>query len=159
MRRLRLGHRAFSNRPAGPAARLPPAVLPVRFVRPPTRHGRRVLSDGRPQVTLQTRLRVRQIERFVNHSNKKLRNVNYTSDYATQRETIRQRGRAPQSPPSSSRRSSKVFQSFIYKKLKSNEIFKKAYNASPKPARHVREQLSQDTGLDMRVVQVWFQNR
>lgn len=36
---------------------------------------------------------------------------------------------------------------------------KQAYNASPKPARHVREQLSQDTGLDMRVVQVWFQNR
>jgi len=34
-----------------------------------------------------------------------------------------------------------------------------AYNTSPKPARHVREQLSQDTGLDMRVVQVWFQNR
>jgi hypothetical protein len=41
-----------------------------------------------------------------------------------------------------------------------NEIhFTQAYNASPKPARHVREQLSQDTGLDMRVVQVWFQNR
>ena len=30
---------------------------------------------------------------------------------------------------------------------------------SPKPARHVREQLAADTGLDMRVVQVWFQNR
>ncbi|CAG7830698.1 unnamed protein product, partial [Allacma fusca] len=39
------------------------------------------------------------------------------------------------------------------------ETLKNAYNASPKPARHVREQLSQDTGLDMRVVQVWFQNR
>merc|ERR1712107_531854 len=26
-------------------------------------------------------------------------------------------------------------------------------------ARHVREQLATDTGLDMRVVQVWFQNR
>ncbi|KAI9563370.1 hypothetical protein GHT06_010831 [Daphnia sinensis] len=39
------------------------------------------------------------------------------------------------------------------------ETLKSAYNASPKPARHVREQLSQDTGLDMRVVQVWFQNR
>lgn len=30
---------------------------------------------------------------------------------------------------------------------------------SPKPARHIREKLSSDTGLDMRVVQVWFQNR
>lgn len=39
------------------------------------------------------------------------------------------------------------------------ETLKIAYNNSPKPARHVREQLSQDTGLDMRVVQVWFQNR
>ncbi|UYV78235.1 LHX3 [Cordylochernes scorpioides] len=39
------------------------------------------------------------------------------------------------------------------------ETLKTAYNASSKPARHVREQLSQDTGLDMRVVQVWFQNR
>ncbi|XP_075213662.1 lim3 homeobox protein [Lycorma delicatula] len=39
------------------------------------------------------------------------------------------------------------------------ETLKMAYNNSPKPARHVREQLSQDTGLDMRVVQVWFQNR
>jgi len=39
------------------------------------------------------------------------------------------------------------------------ETLKLAYNNSPKPARHVREQLSHDTGLDMRVVQVWFQNR
>ena len=39
------------------------------------------------------------------------------------------------------------------------DTLKVAYNNSPKPARHVREQLSQDTGLDMRVVQVWFQNR
>ena len=36
---------------------------------------------------------------------------------------------------------------------------KNAYKTSPKPARHVREQLATDTGLDMRVVQVWFQNR
>ena len=34
------------------------------------------------------------------------------------------------------------------------ETLKSAYNNSPKPARHVREQLSHDTGLDMRVVQV-----
>ena len=39
------------------------------------------------------------------------------------------------------------------------EVLKEAYKTSPKPARHVREQLAQDTGLDMRVVQVWFQNR
>lgn len=34
------------------------------------------------------------------------------------------------------------------------ETLKSAYNNSPKPARHVREQLSSETGLDMRVVQV-----
>ena len=34
-----------------------------------------------------------------------------------------------------------------------------AYNASPKPSRQVREQVAAETGLDMRVVQVWFQNR
>ncbi len=34
------------------------------------------------------------------------------------------------------------------------EALKQAYNDSPKPARHVREQLSAETGLDMRVVQV-----
>ncbi|KAG9508583.1 LIM/homeobox protein Lhx3, partial [Fragariocoptes setiger] len=39
------------------------------------------------------------------------------------------------------------------------ETLKLAYQDSPKPARHIREQLSLDTGLDMRVVQVWFQNR
>ncbi|XP_035291429.1 LIM/homeobox protein Lhx3-like, partial [Anguilla anguilla] len=33
------------------------------------------------------------------------------------------------------------------------ETLKIAYNNSPKPARHVREQLSSETGLDMRVVQ------
>ncbi|XP_022094879.1 LIM/homeobox protein Lhx4-like isoform X2 [Acanthaster planci] len=39
------------------------------------------------------------------------------------------------------------------------ETLKTAYSNSPKPARHVREQLAQETCLDMRVVQVWFQNR
>ena len=39
------------------------------------------------------------------------------------------------------------------------EILKAAYTLSPKPTRTVREHLAQETGLDMRVVQVWFQNR
>eukprot|EP00800_Vazella_pourtalesii_P001545 TRINITY_DN11428_c0_g1_i1.p1 TRINITY_DN11428_c0_g1~~TRINITY_DN11428_c0_g1_i1.p1 ORF type:complete len:222 (+),score=30.96 TRINITY_DN11428_c0_g1_i1:317-982(+) len=39
------------------------------------------------------------------------------------------------------------------------DLLKNAYNRSSKPSRQTREQLAQDTGLDMRVVQVWFQNR
>ncbi|CAH8482037.1 unnamed protein product [Schistosoma bovis] len=39
------------------------------------------------------------------------------------------------------------------------EALKRVYGESPKPVRHIREQLSEETGLDMRVVQVWFQNR
>ncbi len=35
------------------------------------------------------------------------------------------------------------------------EVLKRAYNISQKPARHIRESLATDTGLDMRVVQVW----
>ncbi|XP_018647815.1 putative lhx3 [Schistosoma mansoni] len=38
------------------------------------------------------------------------------------------------------------------------EALKRVYSESPKPVRHIREQLSEETGLDMRVVQVWFQN-
>ena len=34
------------------------------------------------------------------------------------------------------------------------EALRRAYNESTKPPRHVREQLAQETGLDMRVVQV-----
>ena len=39
------------------------------------------------------------------------------------------------------------------------EVLRKSYNQTPKPSRHTREQISAETGLDMRVVQVWFQNR
>ncbi|CAF4416588.1 unnamed protein product, partial [Adineta steineri] len=39
------------------------------------------------------------------------------------------------------------------------EILKKVYTTSIKPGRHIRESLAKDTGLDIRVVQVWFQNR
>lgn len=36
---------------------------------------------------------------------------------------------------------------------------KLAYCATPKPTLHERERIAKETGLDMRVVQVWFQNR
>ena len=39
------------------------------------------------------------------------------------------------------------------------DVLKQAYNNSSKPPRHIREKLAADTNLDMRVVQVWFQNR
>ena len=39
------------------------------------------------------------------------------------------------------------------------EILKNVFNASPKPTRMMREQLAKDTGLSMRVIQVWFQNK
>ncbi|XP_062262440.1 LIM/homeobox protein Lhx1-like [Platichthys flesus] len=44
-------------------------------------------------------------------------------------------------------------------KAKQLETLKAAFTATPKPTRHIREQLSQETGLTMRVIQVWFQNR
>jgi hypothetical protein len=39
------------------------------------------------------------------------------------------------------------------------EVLQKSYSQTPKPSRHTREQISAETGLDMRVVQVWFGNR
>ncbi|CBY31973.1 unnamed protein product [Oikopleura dioica] len=44
-------------------------------------------------------------------------------------------------------------------KAKQLEILKNAFLAAPKPTRHMREKLSTETGLSMRVIQVWFQNR
>jgi hypothetical protein len=37
--------------------------------------------------------------------------------------------------------------------------FKIAFEKSPKPSRKVREQLARDTGLSVRVVQVWMQSK
>ncbi|XP_070071255.1 LIM homeobox transcription factor 1-beta isoform X2 [Drosophila takahashii] len=37
--------------------------------------------------------------------------------------------------------------------------FKASFDQSPKPCRKVREALAKDTGLSVRVVQVWFQNQ
>ena len=39
-------------------------------------------------------------------------------------------------------------------KAKQLEMLKSAFAATPKPTRHIREQLAQDTGLNMRVIQV-----
>ncbi|XP_059397096.1 LIM/homeobox protein Lhx1-like [Carassius carassius] len=44
-------------------------------------------------------------------------------------------------------------------KAKQLETLKAAFIATPKPTRHIREQLAHETGLNMRVIQVWFQNR
>ncbi|RDD47473.1 Protein lin-11 [Trichoplax sp. H2] len=39
------------------------------------------------------------------------------------------------------------------------EMLKNAFAITPKPTRLIRERLAQQTGLNMRVIQVWFQNR
>ncbi|KAL3072661.1 hypothetical protein niasHS_017635 [Heterodera schachtii] len=39
------------------------------------------------------------------------------------------------------------------------KAFKIAFDKGPKPSRKVREQLARETGLSVRVVQVWFQNQ
>ncbi|XP_049794702.1 LIM/homeobox protein Lhx1 [Schistocerca nitens] len=44
-------------------------------------------------------------------------------------------------------------------KAKQLEILKTAFSQTPKPTRHIREQLAKETGLPMRVIQVWFQNK
>jgi hypothetical protein len=39
------------------------------------------------------------------------------------------------------------------------ELLKTVFAATPKPTRVMREQLAKETGLSMRVIQVWFQNK
>ena len=39
------------------------------------------------------------------------------------------------------------------------KLFKAAFDLSPKPCRKTRENLAKETGLNIRVVQVWFQNQ
>ena len=41
-------------------------------------------------------------------------------------------------------------------KAKQLEVLKTAFNQTPKPTRHIREQLAKETGLPMRVIQVNF---
>lgn len=41
-------------------------------------------------------------------------------------------------------------------KAKQLEMLKSAFAATPKPTRHIREQLAQETGLNMRVIQVTY---
>jgi len=41
-------------------------------------------------------------------------------------------------------------------KAKQLETLKAAFAATPKPTRHIREQLANETGLNMRVIQVSF---
>ncbi|TRY70589.1 hypothetical protein TCAL_02806 [Tigriopus californicus] len=44
-------------------------------------------------------------------------------------------------------------------KAKQLEVLKNVFNQTPKPTRLMREQLAKETGLPMRVIQVWFQNK
>ena len=44
-------------------------------------------------------------------------------------------------------------------KAKQLEVLKNVFSNTPKPTRLMREQLAKETGLPMRVIQVWFQNK
>ena len=44
-------------------------------------------------------------------------------------------------------------------KAKQLEVLKNVFAQTPKPTRLMREQLAKETGLPMRVIQVWFQNK
>ncbi|CAD5234812.1 unnamed protein product [Bursaphelenchus xylophilus] len=39
------------------------------------------------------------------------------------------------------------------------DVLNRIFSTSPKPSKHVRAKLAHETGLSMRVIQVWFQNR
>uniref|UniRef100_A0A915DD77 Homeobox domain-containing protein n=1 Tax=Ditylenchus dipsaci TaxID=166011 RepID=A0A915DD77_9BILA len=39
------------------------------------------------------------------------------------------------------------------------DVLNQIFGATPKPSKHARAKLALDTGLSMRVIQVWFQNR
>ncbi|EJW86171.1 hypothetical protein WUBG_02917 [Wuchereria bancrofti] len=43
-------------------------------------------------------------------------------------------------------------------KAKQLDTLKAAFASTPKPTRHIREQLAQETGLNMRVIQIQFYN-
>ena len=43
--------------------------------------------------------------------------------------------------------------------LRQQDALRRAYSECVKPSRKAREKISTETGLEMRVVQVWFQNR
>ncbi|XP_076359515.1 LIM/homeobox protein Lhx3-like isoform X4 [Tachypleus tridentatus] len=116
---LRAGYSSDTSGEKSARQCLSPILFFLYPLQATAKHWRRVLPDGRQQVSVQERLRIGQSTR-TDGTSKRPR----TTITAKQLETL-----------------------------------KTAYNNSPKPARHVREQLSQDTGLDMRVVQVWFQNR
>ena len=44
-------------------------------------------------------------------------------------------------------------------KAKQLEVLKNCFDQNPKPTRLMREQMAKETGLPMRVIQVWFQNK
>lgn len=44
-------------------------------------------------------------------------------------------------------------------KAKQLEVLRNVFSQTPKPTRLMREQLAKETGLPMRVIQVWFQNK
>lgn len=61
----------------------------------------------------------------------------------------------PQTPSSDSRKG-KTRTSINPRQL---EILQAAYDRDPKPSRPSREEMASQTGLTMKVIQVWFQNR
>merc|ERR1711971_655403 len=44
-------------------------------------------------------------------------------------------------------------------KAKQLDVLRKVFDQNPKPTRLIREQVAKETGLPMRVIQVWFQNK